>query len=93
MKDFKDMAIEELKNYENLMDLHKENARTISKMAEDFLTSYRNKSKKEITNDIAAFERALDLYEKESKELNFETPFVETQRGLIPVMKKLAGIN
>lgn len=93
MKDFKDMAIEELKNYENLMDLHKENAHTISKMAEDFLTSYRNKSKKEITNDIAAFERALDLYEKESKELNFETPFVETQRGLIPVMKKLAGIN
>ena len=80
-------------NYEKLMDLHKEKVRTITKMVDEFLASYRSRSNKENADAIMAFEKTLDSYEKESKELRFETPFVETQREFVPVMKKLAGID
>ena len=93
MKTLKEMTIDELKNYEARLSLCNENAHVIAKMADDFIVSYRGKSKEDNINTIASFEKALDSYEKESKELCFETSFVETQRGLIPVMKKLARID
>ena len=93
MKTLKEMTIDELKNYEARLSLHNENAHVIAKMADDFIVSYRGKSKEANINTIVSFEKALDSYEKESKELCFETSFVETQRGLIPVMKKLARID
>ena len=93
MMNLKEMTINELRDYEKRLSLHNEKTSAISKMAHDFFASYGSKSCRENADTITAFEVALDSYEKEAKELDFETPFVEAHRGLIPAMKILAGIN
>lgn len=93
MKALNEMTLEELKEYDERCTSHFERARNISSTIREFMETYANKSKKENSDTIAMFERLLDSYEKESKELDFETSFVEAQRDLIPAMKILAGIN
>lgn len=93
MKDFKDMTTEELEEYHRRVRRYCEDTDMITGLVTEFLDLYTIRSKENNKMFIIAFEKYVDLYEKESIELNFDTEFAEIQRDFIPLMKSLAKLD
>ena len=93
MKSFKEMTIEELKEYDKHCAKHSETAKRISTEMNNFLESYRNKSKQENLNSILEIEETIDLYEKQGRALDMVTTFPEDCRETLKVFKSLAKLD